>query len=81
LKNDGTVWAWGLNNFGQLGNGTNTDSNLPVQVNGLTAVTAIAGAGGHSLALKNDGTVWTWGRDLEGQLGIGTNTSSNVPCR
>lgn len=61
LKNDGTVWAWGANYTGQLGDGTNIDSGIPVQVVGLTNVVAIDGGGGHSLALKNDGTVWTWG--------------------
>jgi alpha-tubulin suppressor-like RCC1 family protein len=81
LKNDGTVWAWGGNYYGELGNGTNTDSNVPVQVSGLTGITAIAGGGGGSLALKNDGTVWAWGYNHQGQLGNGTNTNSNVPVQ
>src|SRR3989304_5520615 len=80
LKNDGTVWAWGLNVSGQLGNGTNTNSNVPVQVAGLTGITAIAGGGrAHSLALRNDGTVWAWGFNTSGQLGNGTLTNNNVP--
>jgi alpha-tubulin suppressor-like RCC1 family protein len=58
LKNDGTVWAWGYNYYGELGNGTTNNSNVPVQVSGLTGITAIAGSIHHSLALKNDGTVW-----------------------
>ena len=58
LKDDGTVWAWGRNDFGQLGNGTNTDSGVPVQVSGLTGVTAIAAGYDYSMALKDDGTVW-----------------------
>ena len=66
---------------GQLGNGTNTDSNVPVQVSSLTGITAIAGGGDHSLALKNDGTVWAWGWNGYGQLGNGTNTDSNVPVQ
>src|SRR3990172_3621138 len=81
LKNDGTVWAWGLNVSGQLGNGTNTNSNVPVQVTGLTGITAIAAGQDHSLALKNDGTVWAWGYNLYGQLGNGNNTNSNVPVQ
>src|SRR5260221_5955564 len=52
VKPFGSVWAWGLNSEGQLGNGTFTNSNTPVQVSGLTGETAIAGGGLHSLALK-----------------------------
>src|ERR1035437_4961518 len=61
LKNDGTVWAWGGNGYGQLGYGTNTNIDIPVQVSSLTGVIAIAAGKYHSLAVKNDGTVWTWG--------------------
>jgi alpha-tubulin suppressor-like RCC1 family protein len=82
LKNDGTVWDWGYNNYGQLGNGTSGSySNVPVQVSGLAGVVAVAGGAYHSLALKNDGTVWTWGFNMYGQLGNGTNTNSNVPVQ
>src|SRR5207245_7369310 len=81
LKSDGTVWAWGLNIAGELGNGTNTNSNTPVQVSGLSGVTAIAVGFLHSLALKSDGTVWAWGDNDQGQLGNGTNTSSNTPVQ
>jgi hypothetical protein len=73
------VWGWGDNEAGQLGNGTNTASNVPVQVSGLSGITAIAGGGAHSLALKNDGTVWGWGSNGSGQLGDGTKTDRNVP--
>ena len=81
LKGDGTVWAWGYNGYGQLGNRTNRDSNVPVPVSNLMGITAIVGGCLHSLALKNDGTVWAWGWNGEGQLGNGTNTKSNVPVR
>jgi alpha-tubulin suppressor-like RCC1 family protein len=63
LKEDGTVWTWGRNNYGQLGDGTTTQRSVPVQVKGkdgvgcLTGVTAITGGINHSLALKSDGTV------------------------
>ena len=77
LKSDGTVWAWGFNNKGQLGNGSKNNSNKTMQVmepegKMLTDVTAIAAGGSHSLALKENGTVWAWGENLYGQLG---NTS------
>jgi len=54
--NNNTVRAWGNNQYGQLGNGNNTDSNVPVQVTSLTGITAIAVGYNHSIALKNDGT-------------------------
>jgi alpha-tubulin suppressor-like RCC1 family protein len=86
LASNGTVWAWGYNNFGQLGNGTNTSSNIPVQVSlpslpsGAT-ITNIAGGAYHSLALASNGTVWAWGDNDFGELGNGTNTSSNIPVQ
>ena len=74
LKSDGTVWAWGANYYGQLGDGSTTNRTTPVQVSGLTGVVAIAGGGNHSLALKSDGTVYAWGYNNRGQLGDGTTT-------
>ena len=80
LKSDGTVWAWGSNYYGQLGNGTNTDSNVPVPVSNLTGVVAIAAGGSHSLALKSDGTVWAWGSNDYGQIGnASARGATNVP--
>jgi alpha-tubulin suppressor-like RCC1 family protein len=81
LASDGTVYTWGYNFSGQLGNGNNTDSNVPVAVTGLSGetITAIAGGVGHSIALASDGTVYTWGYNGLGQLGNGNNTDSNVP--
>jgi uncharacterized repeat protein (TIGR01451 family) len=61
LKADGTVWGWGINNSGQLGDGTTTDRSIPVQTTGLSNVIAITTRGFFSLALKSDGTVWMWG--------------------
>jgi alpha-tubulin suppressor-like RCC1 family protein len=71
VKSDGTVWAWGLNDYGQLGDGTQTNRATPVQVQGLSDVVAVAAAIGHSLALKSDGTVWAWGDTAYGELGNG----------
>lgn len=81
VRTDGTIWAWGTNQFGQLGNGTNVSSDVPVQVNGLTGATAVAAGLGHTLALKNDGTVWAWGLNANGQLGNNSTTASNVPVQ
>ena len=81
LKNDGTVWAWGNNSNGQLGNGTITDSGIPVQISGLSSVTAIAAGYAHTVALNNDGAVWAWGNNSNGQLGNGTTTDSSIPAQ
>ncbi|ODA90867.1 hypothetical protein ATY41_08100 [Leifsonia xyli subsp. xyli] len=83
LASDGTVWAWGHNNDGELGNGTTTASTTPVQAQGLggRTITAIAAGGYHSLALASDGTVWAWGHNNDGELGNGTTTASTTPVQ
>ena len=81
LKNDGTVWAWGRNNYGQLGNGTTTDTNVPGQVSSLSGVMFIAAGGEFALALKRDGTVWAWGWNSSGQVGNGTTTDQHTPVQ
>ena len=81
LNGDGTVWAWGNNGNGQLGDGTTTQRSAPVQVSNLTNVVAIAAGFNHSLAVKSDGTVWAWGGNSNGQLGDGTTTQRNVPAQ
>lgn len=79
LQDNGTVWAWGDNSNGQLGDGTNSGKNQPVQVLNLQDIRAIAAGKNHALALKSDGTVWTWGYNGFGQLGNGNQTSQNTP--
>jgi alpha-tubulin suppressor-like RCC1 family protein len=79
LKNDGSVWAWGDNGFGQLGDATTTNKKSPVSVKGLANVSRIACGSYHSLALKNDGSVWSWGLNNNGQLGDNSTTNRNVP--
>jgi uncharacterized repeat protein (TIGR01451 family) len=70
LKSDGTVWAWGLNYAGQLGDGTaNGTLNAPGLVTAIDGVAAVDAGGSHSLALKSDGTVWAWGNNYYGQCG------------
>ena len=88
LKNDGTVWAWGWNGNGQLGDGTNSDkATIPVQVvdsvgvGYLSNVSKIAAGGSHCLALKNDGSVWSWGLNGNGQLGDNTMANRNLPVQ
>jgi alpha-tubulin suppressor-like RCC1 family protein len=81
LKQDGTVWAWGYNSDGELGDGTTTSRSSPAQVPGLSGGTAIAAGFWHTVVLRQDGTVWTWGYNLYGQLGDGTTTSRSSPVQ
>ncbi len=69
LKEDGTVWSFGLNEVGQLGDETRVNRSAPVQVSGLTNIVAIAAGGFHGLALNESGQVWTWGYNGDGQCG------------
>jgi hypothetical protein len=78
LKENGTVWAWGDNTYGQLGDGTTTDRLTPVQVVGLTNITDISAGDHHNLAIDPNGDVWAWGRNAHGQLGDGGLTDSTV---
>ncbi len=78
---DGTVWAWGPNYYGELGDGTIIAKTTPVQVSGLTAITAIAAGNGHSLAVKTGGTLWSWGDNVSGELGDGTSINRLKPVQ
>lgn len=75
------VFAWGDNEFGQVGDGSTADRWWPIRVSRLTEVTAVAGGYNHSLALKSDGMVSAWGYNGYGQLGDGTTTDSSTPVR
>jgi len=76
---NGGAQCWGYNSYGQLGNGTTTNSSVPVQVSGLTSgVQAIAAGAYHTCAIVNGGAT-CWGANFDGQLGNGTTTNSSVP--
>lgn len=83
LKKDGTVWAWGRNTYGQLGNGETADYNVtPKQVSGLSEIIEIAAGDNHTLALKQDRTsLLAWGRNISGQLGDGGYEDKLTPLQ
>ncbi len=86
LLGDGTLRAWGNNTYGQLGNGTRTQSFTPVEVKLPSGqmpsnVVEIAAGDYHSVARLNDGTVWSWGWNRYGQLGNGTDVDSSNPVQ
>ena len=76
MLSDGTVWGWGQNASGALGDGTTTDQYSPVQAQGVTGAAEVAAGASHTLALLADQTVWAWGGNWVGQLGDGTTTPS-----
>ena len=78
IKTDGTLWAWGDNNYGQLGVNNQTEYSSPVQVPGTTWK-AIVTDGGKSMAFKTDGTFWTFGRGRNGQLAQGNLSDYSSP--
>ena len=95
LLSDGSVWTWGSDVSGKLGdnqvsdsyNVTNHDSFYPLRVHGpgnvgyLTSVAAISAGEGHNLALRCDGTVWAWGWNGVNQLGNGTTNDAHTPVQ
>jgi Secretion system C-terminal sorting domain/Regulator of chromosome condensation (RCC1) repeat len=81
IKTNGTLWAWGHNLSGQLGDGTLTDRSTPVQIGTATNWQKIASGDLHSLAIKTDGTLWAWGFNSSGQLGNNSTTNSLIPIQ
>ncbi|MCL2364708.1 MAG: hypothetical protein FWC71_08605, partial [Defluviitaleaceae bacterium] len=81
LQENGSLWGWGENRFGQLGDGTTIDRSEPTQVGrGTTWVHAVAGSG-VSYAICIDGYLWAWGWNHNGELGIGTTENSSIPVQ
>ena len=83
LKSDGTVWSWGHNGFGQLGDESYAISSTPTQVHNLSGAVQIAALHSSSLALKSDGTLWVWGYSGWGQLALNatTLTDKHIPIQ
>ena len=82
LDNNGNVWAWGDNTYGELGNGTTNNSSTPLEVSGLPTVVAVAAGQDESFAVDSSGNVWAWGYNPNGQLGMSSTASSvTVPTQ
>lgn len=80
-KSDGTVWAWGGNSEGQVGDGTTTSRSAPIQVLAISGAVAVSAGYYHSVALTSEGAAWAWGRNMYGQLGDGTSTQRLSPVQ
>jgi alpha-tubulin suppressor-like RCC1 family protein len=80
LDENGLVYAWGQNSSGQLGTGsTGAPQGTPVQVPGLSTISAIAAGENHSLAMGANGEIWAWGTNSNGQLGLGVLSGGTYP--
>ena len=83
IKTDGTLWGWGANSFGQIGDGSTVEKSAPVQIGSLTdwGGSKIRSTTQFTQALKSDGTLWSWGSNTGGQLCDGTTTDRSSPVQ
>jgi alpha-tubulin suppressor-like RCC1 family protein len=81
VKSDGTLWAWGSNGNGQLGDGSTITRISPVKIGTATNWSKVATNDFHSAAIKTDGSLWAWGTNYNGQLGDGTTTGRTAPVK
>ena len=79
LKTDGTLWAWGLNSSGQVGDGTSTDKLVPTQI--LSQVKSLFVGNQSVFVIKNDGTLYGWGLNTGGQLGDNSKQNRYLPIK
>jgi alpha-tubulin suppressor-like RCC1 family protein len=80
---NGVVHTWGNGAYGEIGNGGNTNSNIPVSISSMSNILAVEAHENHNLVLKSDSTVWGWGKNLAGQIGTGTVSTpgENTPMQ
>ncbi|OGU11010.1 MAG: hypothetical protein A2075_13280, partial [Geobacteraceae bacterium GWC2_58_44] len=81
IKSDGSLWAWGSNDEGELGIGSTIAKSSPNRVGSATDWKLVAGGLNYTLAIKNDGSLWAWGANYNGRLGDGTTNGRSTPTR
>ena len=77
----GTLWMWGQNTSGQLGNNSTTNQSSPIQVGALSTWSQVSSSGAYTTAIQNNGTLWSWGQNASGQLGLNTTTGISSPVQ
>ncbi|MBI5207493.1 MAG: Ig-like domain-containing protein [Candidatus Firestonebacteria bacterium] len=81
IKSNGTLWTWGYNEYGQIGNGKTENKNIPVKIGTEKNWMLVACGGFHTAAIKTDGTLWLWGNNKYGQIGNGKTENINAPVQ
>jgi alpha-tubulin suppressor-like RCC1 family protein len=81
VKTDGTLWGWGVNGFGQIGDGTSINRSSPVQIGTQTDWSSVVAGNNYTIAEKTNGTLWAWGNNTTGQLGTGNTISYSSPVQ
>ena len=81
IKADSTLWAWGNNSYGQLGDSTSTSKIIPTQIGTGNNWQIVCAGSEHTVALKTDGTLWAWGNNSSGQLGDSTTVDKIIPTQ
>ena len=79
IKTDGSLWTWGDNEHGKLGNGTIKSSNVPVKI--MDDVASVSLGDDHTAAIKTDGSLWICGYNWNGELGNGAKENESVPIK
>ena len=77
ITDDGSLWTWGFNEFGQLGNGTSENSSIPVKV--MENAAFVSAGGNHTMVITDDGSLWAFGATANGRLGDGTFGHRHTP--
>jgi alpha-tubulin suppressor-like RCC1 family protein len=81
IKTNGTLWSWGGNSSGELGQGNTINLSSPVQVGALTDWSQAAGGQNSCAVIKTNGTLWTWGTGSDGRLGLNNEVSQSSPTQ